>query len=231
MTNPVADLPYLTADLPGVGGVLRQSDEDFRVDEQLPYEPTGTGDHVFVRIEKLDRGPGALGVEIVRSRTAPVVAAEDEAAPHPRVVFLSNTAILSPTLSATIDQLAADGVPVIFCVGLPEADVPVSEHKMVQRRIDLLAIEQNAWVLAGRDHRCVVTGTRTELDWAMKNDQITVWAPSKMVLDAVDRPDVAPEDALGLAVWFAEELSAVELVTVGVSAPQSDIPVRAFAVG
>lgn len=52
MTNPVAALPYLTADLPGVGGVLRQSDEDFRVDERLPYAPTGTGDHVFVRIEK-----------------------------------------------------------------------------------------------------------------------------------------------------------------------------------
>lgn len=46
------DLPYLTADLPGIGGVLRTSPEDFVVDEEPAYEPSGSGDHVFVRIEK-----------------------------------------------------------------------------------------------------------------------------------------------------------------------------------
>lgn len=52
MINPVASLPYATAELPGIGGVLRHTDEDFRVDEHLPYEPGGEGDHVFARIEK-----------------------------------------------------------------------------------------------------------------------------------------------------------------------------------
>ena len=46
------DLPYLTADLPGTQGVLRTRDEDFAVDEEPAYLPCGTGDHVFVRIEK-----------------------------------------------------------------------------------------------------------------------------------------------------------------------------------
>jgi tRNA pseudouridine13 synthase len=45
-------LPYLTSDLPGTNGILRAHDEDFRVDEELPYERSGAGDHVFVRIEK-----------------------------------------------------------------------------------------------------------------------------------------------------------------------------------
>ena len=45
-------LPFLTADLPGTGGVLRTRDDDFIVDEELPYPASGTGDHVFVRIEK-----------------------------------------------------------------------------------------------------------------------------------------------------------------------------------
>lgn len=48
----VRDLPYLTSDLPGTGGVLRTHDEDFIVDEIPAYLPAGTGDHVFVRIEK-----------------------------------------------------------------------------------------------------------------------------------------------------------------------------------
>lgn len=46
------DLPYLTSDLPGIGGALRTVPEDFRVDEELPYAASGAGDHVFVRIEK-----------------------------------------------------------------------------------------------------------------------------------------------------------------------------------
>lgn len=46
------ELPYLTADLPGTGGALRTTDDDFLVDEEIPYEASGQGDHVFVRIEK-----------------------------------------------------------------------------------------------------------------------------------------------------------------------------------
>jgi len=45
-------LPYLTRDLAGTGGVMRTTDDDFAVDEELPYAPSGSGDHVFVRIEK-----------------------------------------------------------------------------------------------------------------------------------------------------------------------------------
>jgi len=40
------------AELPGTGGVLRASPDDFVVDELAAYAPTGTGDHVFARIEK-----------------------------------------------------------------------------------------------------------------------------------------------------------------------------------
>ena len=45
-------LPYLTADLPGIGGTLKSRDEDFVVEEVPAYPPSGTGDHVFVRYEK-----------------------------------------------------------------------------------------------------------------------------------------------------------------------------------
>lgn len=46
------DLPFLTADLPGIGGQLRVADDDFMVDEELPYAASGEGDHVFVHLEK-----------------------------------------------------------------------------------------------------------------------------------------------------------------------------------
>ena len=45
-------LPYLTATLPGIGGVLRATADDFFVDEIPAYAATGQGEHVFAHIEK-----------------------------------------------------------------------------------------------------------------------------------------------------------------------------------
>jgi dihydroneopterin aldolase len=91
--------------------------------------------------------------------------------------------------------------------------------------VDLLAIEQNAWVLAARDPRCVVVAARTEIDRAMKQGRTVVWAPSKMVLDAVDGPSSRSPGAL--ALWLAEALAARRLlVGAGLTMPAgSRVPV------
>lgn len=187
-----------------------------RVADRILLEPQAM--RVFVRIEKLDRGPGALGVEIVRSQvsTGPVpVETPEEDSPQPELVYLSNDAIASPHLTGWIDQLQAMGRPLIFCVGPADFAAPEAAHPLAQRRIDLLAIEQNAWVLAARDGRCKVVDTRTELDWAMRNDQICIWAPSKIVLDAVDGPSAKGADAVALASWFAATSDAREMLVIG----------------
>lgn len=195
-----------------------------RVAERVLAAPQAQ--RVFVRIEKLDRGPGDLGVEIVRAQ-------DDSATPHrelapspfPRVCYLGNDEIAGDDLSALIDRLAEGGRPLVLCVGLPAQARPQSQAPLVQRRIDLLAIEQNAWMLAGRDHRCIVTATRTELDWAMRHGRISVWAPSKIVLDAVDSTPPAPDEAPALAAWLATELQATELVVLGAPLCEAGVPV------
>ena len=196
-----------------------------RVAERILLEPQAV--RAFVRIEKLDRGPGALGVEIVRGRDSLVVDTLEEDRPHPRLIYLSNPAIRSPNLSGWIDQLEEIGRPLIICVGASDVPAPQSGHAMTQRRIDLLAIEQNAWTLAAKDPRCVVVSTRTELDWAIKNGQISVWAPSKIVLDAVDGPSAAPSDAVALAAWFAATFEADEMIVFGEAwTGAADVPLR-----
>jgi dihydroneopterin aldolase len=186
-----------------------------RVAERILAEPQAM--RAFVRIEKLDIGPYKLGVEIVRSRAeaAMRVVGQDgqEASLHPLVVFLDNAAIGSDGLSALLDRLLGRGLPLILTVGLPDLLRPQTGHKPTQRRIDLLAIEQNAWTLAARDPRCVVVATRTELDWAIKRGQSVVWAPSKMVLDAVDGPKVA--EPVALALWLAESMAASGMIVHG----------------
>ncbi len=171
----------------------------------------------FVRIEKLDVGPYKLGVEIVRSRAevaVKVVGLDGAESPvHPLVAYLDNAAIAGAGLPQLLDGLQAQGLPVILTVGLPEMARPQTGHGPTQRRVDLLAIEQNAWALAARDPRCVVMSTRTEIDWAIKRGQMVVWAPSKLVLDAVDGPQTrAP---VHLALWMAEQMAADRLIVHG----------------
>ncbi len=193
-----------------------------RVADRVLAEPPAM--RAFVRIEKLDIGPYALGVEIVRSRAD--VPLRDVVLVHPLVAYLDNATIAGLGLAATLDALEARGGPVILAVGLPDLPRPITGHRPTQRRIDLLAIEQNAWALAARDARCVVVETRTELDWAMKHGKTVVWAPSKLVLDATDGPQGS--DPLTLAVWLAEQMAAVALVVHGpVAVPAgSRVPVE-----
>ncbi len=186
-----------------------------RVAARILAEPRAQ--RCFVRIEKLDRGPGALGVEIARS-ARPARRAVDGDAPHPIVVHLSNEAVASERLGAWLDALA--GQPAILCVGMPDAKGPTANAPAAQRRVDLLAIEQNAWLLAARDRRCIVTGTRTELDWAIRNRRITVWAPSKIVLDTPDGFAGEPSEGASLTAWFARLMQAERLIYVGEAPPR-----------
>lgn len=54
------DVPYLTAETPGIGGVIRTEIDDFIVDEIPAYEPCGDGEHTYFGIEK--RGISTMNV-------------------------------------------------------------------------------------------------------------------------------------------------------------------------
>lgn len=44
--------PYLTAEIPGTGGIIKESPDDFIVSEIPAYLPCGSGEHLFLTIEK-----------------------------------------------------------------------------------------------------------------------------------------------------------------------------------
>ncbi|HEX4053648.1 MAG TPA: tRNA pseudouridine(13) synthase TruD [Tepidisphaeraceae bacterium] len=47
------NLPFLTGELSGIGGSIKQRPEDFFVQEIPLYEPSGQGEHVYCEIEKM----------------------------------------------------------------------------------------------------------------------------------------------------------------------------------
>lgn len=72
--HPVSKLhaAYLTAELPGTGGMIKECAEDFLVEEVPAYLPSGQGEHCYALIEK--RGIGTL--EAIR-RIAKVLGASE----------------------------------------------------------------------------------------------------------------------------------------------------------
>jgi len=45
-------LPYVTSDITGIGGRIKETPEDFVVSEIPVYEPEGTGEHLFIQLTK-----------------------------------------------------------------------------------------------------------------------------------------------------------------------------------
>ena len=65
---------YLTADLPGTGGVIKETPEDFVVTELPLYLPQGVGEHTYAEIEKR----GLTTLEAVRRLSRELGIAERE---------------------------------------------------------------------------------------------------------------------------------------------------------
>ncbi len=174
----------------------------------------------FVRIEKLDRIPGALGVEIVRTRLP---------AEAPRLHPVGPDAATAPAIGSVVyvgadqplarwgDALARWEHPFVLCLAPAAPVAPATTEP--ERRIGLLAIEQAAWAFTDRDPRFGVAATRTELDWALKSGHRSVWAPAHMVAAALHRPAPDASDPAALAAWLAEEIGAARLVVAGGTAP------------
>jgi dihydroneopterin aldolase len=56
----------------------------------------------------------------------------------------------------------------------------------------------------------------------MRHGQISVWAPSKLVLDAHDGPGAGVTDPFALALWLAQAFGACEVLAYG--APSGVMP-------
>lgn len=64
-------LPYLTADLPGVGGRIRSENADFEVEEIPAYEPSGSGEHLYLWMEKTGLGAEYFERQIAKRLNIP----------------------------------------------------------------------------------------------------------------------------------------------------------------
>jgi 7,8-dihydroneopterin aldolase/epimerase/oxygenase len=172
----------------------------------------------FVRVEKLDRIPGAVGVEIVRTRSGglprigPRLDAESRTAAAPLVLLLPRAALAGAHGRSRLARAASIEQPVIV-VPEPQVPQPPATNEAVLR-IGLLAMEQAAWAVTEAEPRFAVVASRTEIDWALRTRRPAVWAPAKLVTDARPRPEADASAPAALARWLAAEVGAVRVLAL-----------------
>jgi tRNA pseudouridine13 synthase len=109
--NIELDLPYITRELPGIGGELRATPEHFIVEEIALYTPQGDGQHLYVNLTKVGMTTKEVQEQLARLfrlRSADVSFAgmKDK---HARTTqtFSLNVGHQSP---ATVEQFLADSI-------------------------------------------------------------------------------------------------------------------------
>ncbi len=102
----------LTAELPGIGGQIKKEPEDFEVEEVPAYEPCGSGDHLFLWIEKREMGADYFVKQVAKrlgidSREVGTAGLKDRHAVTRQMVSVP------VTVEEKVGELDGDGIQVL----------------------------------------------------------------------------------------------------------------------
>src|SRR3954449_5663086 len=101
--------PLWTSDLPGIGGRLKSVPEDFDVEEIPAYQPSGSGDFLYLWLEKR-----AMGAEYftrqVAHRLGVAVSAVGTAGLKDRHAVTRQMVSVPATAEPQLAQLDGDGI-------------------------------------------------------------------------------------------------------------------------
>ena len=110
--DPLATPPLATPDLPGIGGQIKTEPEDFEVEEIPAYQPSGSGDFLYLWVEKRDMGAEYFARQVARRLAIPVGEVGTAGLKDRRAVtrqMVSVPASAEPNLK----QLEGDGIRVL----------------------------------------------------------------------------------------------------------------------
>jgi tRNA pseudouridine13 synthase len=101
--------PLGTAALPGIGGRIKTQPEDFEVEEVPAYLPSGTGDHLYLWIEKRDMGAEYFVRQVARRLDIPAGEVGTAGLKDRRAVTRQMVSVPARA-EARLQQLDGDGI-------------------------------------------------------------------------------------------------------------------------
>jgi dihydroneopterin aldolase len=180
---------------------------------------------IFIRIEKLDRAPGALGIEIVRSSFDTKVII-DKPLPECRVIVFDEVVFFHDSVDDLITILTSENFSTIIIVPGSTSDQSTTPKSFARTRLNLLSMDQNAWVLTEKNEKCQVVETRTELEWIIRNKKVGIWSPSKLILSSTNELDIKSTSVDEMALWLTKQLNITEIFSFGEALKGIGIPLK-----
>ena len=174
---------------------------------------------VEVKIEKLDRVPGSLGVYISRNRE-----------PHQKTKFkqaecidTSEIALISfpgeiantREMRSWISALLESNKIITIVIEPPMESVENTLNSIAMSQVALLGMEAGAWRSSCIDDRLAVVSTKSELYCVSKSKKITLFCPSHLTRNSVSLVPDMPNNYDEFLIWLAEELGIKNLYLVG----------------
>ncbi|MCF6113497.1 (5-formylfuran-3-yl)methyl phosphate synthase [Mesorhizobium muleiense] len=199
---------------------------------------------VTVRVEKLELGPGGVGVEIERKRqsagrgvaSGPAGRKDQGAVSRPRperpeairraavkpsVVKLGGSTVHAAELESWIAALAGSKLPIVIVPGgglfadqVRETQIYMDFSDTAAHAMAILAMEQFAQVILDRDERLAPARSLEEMLRALDAGKVPVWLPSSLALPAPDIPASWDVTSDSLAAWLAGKLGANALLLI-----------------
>src|SRR5262245_66306425 len=110
--DPLAPPLLSTADLAGIGGRIKVDPEDFQVEEIPAYEPSGTGDFLYLWMEKRDMGAEYFVRQIARRLEMPAGEIGTAGLKDRRAVTRQMVSVPA-RVEAQLDRLTGDGMQLL----------------------------------------------------------------------------------------------------------------------
>ena len=178
-----------------------------------------------IKIEKLDRIPGSMGVSIFRNK---VFYSENkvktvEEIDTNEIILVSfsgdmiNTKEMKSWLSALLSSKKKITILVdpFYLVNPFVHSSAKSVNGSAMNQVALLGMEQNAWSISSSDERFSIVSSKSELYWAAKSNKVTFFCPSYFTRNTIsDVPDVL-DNYDEFLVWLSKELGIAKLYLVG----------------
>ncbi|RWN31556.1 (5-formylfuran-3-yl)methyl phosphate synthase [Mesorhizobium sp.] len=194
---------------------------------------------VTVRVEKLELGPGGVGVEIERKRQAagrgvasgPAGRKDQSAVSQPRqqrpeairptIVKLGGSTARTAEMENWIAALAGSKLPIVIVPGggqfadqVRESQIYMDFSDTAAHAMAILAMEQFGQVILDRHERLVPARSLDEMVRALDEGKVPVWLPSSLALPAPDIPASWDMTSDSLAAWLAGKLGAKALLLI-----------------
>ncbi|MDG2473788.1 MAG: dihydroneopterin aldolase [Paracoccaceae bacterium] len=173
---------------------------------------------VEIKIEKLDRIPGSLGVSISR-----VKGSERITKKRPIINMATQQFSLMSFSSFNNDfDLMKNWISALLKSNRPICMIIESElsfydklDSSVKNEVALLAMDQNAWLVSSLDKRLLVVSTKAELYSGLKSNKVILFCPSQFVKQSFSGLQISKYMLTGFSRWFAREMNLKNLYFVG----------------